>query len=665
LCWSAAEPPKRFSRQAHDPKKLRFYEYPDIQAAAALPQLTLMLDPEAENYREVYNASWQVANALRGERLAVVILPADMQSALKFFKVKVGDLPTAMVVNWTNGLGERPYQLFLHSQGAAPPLAKTPLLEFSQHFLQGEVPQWRRSAPVVSDWELALDDGKDVLVMFFAPWCGFSKRMSPRVDELARHFRYARQLSILKIDDTQNDVDHPVLKQMKGYPFLAFFPAGKKNDAVPVRVNGRLLGDSEAWLKEAAQRLRALATVELLETAPSTEPEEEASGLLTDAEETGRSAMPATAWKEVVIDGKVKFKVPAHLELIKKVGSGAYGTVASFQDPKSGTKLAVKKITDAFHDLVDGKRILREVKLLRSFRHDNIISILDMYPPDHPDFDDIYIVTDLMETDLHRVIYSKQVLNDEHHQYFSYQILRGLLYLHSANVVHRDLKPANILVNKNCDLKICDFGLARGLGNDEDDPTLTDYVVTRWYRAPEVVLLASEYTKSIDVWSVGCILCELIGRKPIFTGKDHLDQIKKILAVVGMPSEEDLTWLPPRSPARNFIKKVPPCTKQSWKSVYPKATEAGIYAIERMLTFNPTKRATIPECLILPYYETLHMPDDEPVAETPVDWAFDKFTPTKRLLQNYIYAECWKFHPEIQQRDAKLLDSRGISELLR
>ncbi|CAE7242216.1 PDIL1-4 [Symbiodinium sp. CCMP2456] len=321
LCWSAAEPPKRFSRQAHDPKKLRFYEYPDIQAAAALPQLTLMLDPEAENYREVYNASWQVANALRGERLAVVILPADMQSALKFFKVKVGDLPTApasvlgsarcklampkqaMVVNWTNGLGERPYQLFLHSQGAAPPLAKAPLLEFSQRFLRGEVPQWQRSAPVVSDPrqhnaqagaleivasqfdELALDDGKDVLVMFFAPWCGFSKRMSPRVDELARHFRYARQLSILKIDDTQNDVDHPVLKQMKGYPFLAFFPAGKKNDAVPVRVNGRLLGDSEAWLKEAAQRLRALATVELLETAPSTEPEEEASGLLTDAEE--------------------------------------------------------------------------------------------------------------------------------------------------------------------------------------------------------------------------------------------------------------------------------------------------------------------------------------------------------------------------------------------
>mmetsp|Transcript_35733 Transcript_35733/g.114443 ORF Transcript_35733/g.114443 Transcript_35733/m.114443 type:complete len:375 (-) Transcript_35733:225-1349(-) len=369
-------------------------------------------------------------------------------------------------------------------------------------------------------------------------------------------------------------------------------------------------------------------------------------------------------WKELVIDGKVKFKVPAHLELIKKVGSGAYGTVCSFSDPKTGTKLAVKKITDAFHDLIDGKRILREVKLLRSFRHDNIIQILDMYPPDSPDFDDIYIVTDLMETDLHRVIYSKQVLNDEHHQYFSYQILRGLLYLHSCNVVHRDLKPSNILVNKNCDLKICDFGLARGFGGDEDDPTLTDYVVTRWYRAPEVVLLASEYTKSIDVWSVGCIHCELIGRKPIFTGKDHLDQIKKILMVIGTPTEEDLHWLPPRSPARNFIKKVPVCSKQPWATIYPKATKNGIDAIERMLTFDPTRRANVEEAIKLPYFETLHMPDDEPLAEKTVDWAFDKFTPTKRLLQNYVYVECASFHPEIAVRDVKLLPSRGIDTLL-
>jgi mitogen-activated protein kinase 1/3 len=375
--------------------------------------------------------------------------------------------------------------------------------------------------------------------------------------------------------------------------------------------------------------------------------------------------MSKIEWKEHLIDGKVKFKIPAKYDLIKKVGSGAYGTVASFQDKSDkNTKIAVKKITDAFHDLIDGKRILREVKLLRSFSHDNIICILDMYPPDHPDFDDIYIVTDLMETDLHRVIYSKQVLNEEHHQYFSYQILRGLKYLHSANVVHRDLKPSNILVNKNCDLKICDFGLARGFAKEEDDPTLTDYVVTRWYRAPEVVLLASEYTKSIDVWSVGCILCELIGRKPIFTGKDHLDQIKKILGVIGTPSEEAMDWLPPKSPARAFIKKIPVATKQAWQKLYPKASASAVEAIEAMLTFSPVVRKDVEGCLNMPYYSQLHMPDDEPVSEKPIDWAFDKFQPTKRLLQNYIYAECAQFHPDIIKRDEKLLDSRGITQLV-
>merc|ERR1719453_2790101 len=189
-----------------------------------------------------------------------------------------------------------------------------------------------------------------------------------------------------------------------------------------------------------------------------------------------------------MVDGKVPYDVPERMEFIRKVGSGAYGTVASFKDSETGESYAVKKVSNAFDDLVDAKRILREIKLLRQLKHDNIICILDMYPPAGVDFEDIYIVTDLMETDLHRVIYSKQQLTDEHFQYFVYQTLRGLKYLHSANVVHRDLKPSNILVNKNCDLKICDFGLARGFSSGEDDPTLTDYVVTRWYRAPEVVL---------------------------------------------------------------------------------------------------------------------------------------------------------------------------------
>ena len=126
-----------------------------------------------------------------------------------------------------------------------------------------------------------------------------------------------------------------------------------------------------------------------------------------------------------------------------------------------------------------------------------------------------------METDMHRVIYSRQDLTDDHCQYFMYQLLRGCLYIHSSNIIHRDLKPSNLLLNKNCDLKICDFGLARGY--EETTTTLTECVVTRWYRAPEVILNASHYTNALDVWSIGCIFAELLGRAPLFPGDDYLD----------------------------------------------------------------------------------------------------------------------------------------------
>ena len=138
--------------------------------------------------------------------------------------------------------------------------------------------------------------------------------------------------------------------------------------------------------------------------------------------------------------------------------------------------------------------------MLRHFNHENIISITDILRPKSLDtFEDVYIVTDLMETDLHRIIYSRQQLTDEHCQYFVHQMLKALKYIHSAGVIHRDLKPSNLLLNSNCDLKICDFGLARGL-NVEDPNNLTEYVVTRWYRAPEIMLSCKEYTYAIDVW---------------------------------------------------------------------------------------------------------------------------------------------------------------------
>jgi mitogen-activated protein kinase 1/3 len=133
-------------------------------------------------------------------------------------------------------------------------------------------------------------------------------------------------------------------------------------------------------------------------------------------------------------------------------------------------KVAIKKVPNAFEDLIDAKRILREIKLLKFFNHENIVSLLDIpKPPGKTGYEDIYFITDLMGTDLHRVIYSKQELTDEYIQFFLYQIVRGVLYMHSANVVHRDLKPSNILSNADCHIKICDLGLGRGNVPDTTD----------------------------------------------------------------------------------------------------------------------------------------------------------------------------------------------------
>ena len=233
--------------------------------------------------------------------------------------------------------------------------------------------------------------------------------------------------------------------------------------------------------------------------------------------------------------GNQTFTVDTKYSLIRVIGSGAYGVVISSLDSSTQTKVAIKMVPRAFHDEVDAKRILREIKLLKHFRHENIVGITDMMPPlarNVEDFHDVYICNELMETDLHRIIYSKQPLTIDHAQYFLYQILRALKYIHSANVLHRDLKPSNLLVNSNCDLKVCDFGLARGVLSDEEMAgkprnalLLTEYVVTRWYRAPEIMLACHEYAKPVDVWSVGCIFAELLGRKPYFPGDDYIDQV--------------------------------------------------------------------------------------------------------------------------------------------
>ncbi|CAK9068384.1 Mitogen-activated protein kinase 13 (AtMPK13) (MAP kinase 13), partial [Durusdinium trenchii] len=242
------------------------------------------------------------------------------------------------------------------------------------------------------------------------------------------------------------------------------------------------------------------------------------------------------------------FELPSHLTAIQKLGSGAYGEVYLCEDSRNGSQVAVKWIRNFTQDPLCGKRILREIRLLAALRHENLLRLLDLPAVPDPDFDDVYIVMPYLHLDLHRVIYSKMKLSESHCQAFVCQILRGLKYLHSAGVAHRDLKPSNILVNKDCALRIADFGLARGRSNSDEE--LTDYVVTRWYRAPELMLLPCGYFEAVDLWSVGCIHFELMAREVLFPGKDHLDMLKRIAATLGFSMENDLGWVPEKDMAQ-------------------------------------------------------------------------------------------------------------------
>ena len=266
------------------------------------------------------------------------------------------------------------------------------------------------------------------------------------------------------------------------------------------------------------------------------------------------------------------FEVQARYAPIKPIGKGAYGVVCSARDVDTDARVAIKKIGNAFDNAVDAKRTLREIKLLRHLEHENVIRIADVVSPASlPNFRDVYVMYELMDTDLHQIIRSQQALSDDHCQYFVYQLLRGLKYVHSAGVLHRDLKPSNLLLNANCDLKICDFGLARA--NAETDAFMTEYVVTRWYRAPELLLSCAEYTTAIDVWSVGCIFAELLGRKPLFPGKDYVHQMNLIARVIGSPTEEELHFVT-SDKARRYIRSLPHSDRVDFRAVYPTQIQA-------------------------------------------------------------------------------------------
>ncbi|MES1910809.1 MAG: hypothetical protein MHM6MM_003339 [Cercozoa sp. M6MM] len=400
--------------------------------------------------------------------------------------------------------------------------------------------------------------------------------------------------------------------------------------------------------------------------------------------------------------GKYRFK--------RYLGHGSYGHVAEAVRISDGMRVAIKKVPNVFLNEVDAKRLLREMRILRLMRdHECIVSMLDLLPPaDLATFNTLFMVFEFVDTDLSKLITSAQFFGNLHVQYMLYQMLLGLKYMHSSGIVHRDMKPANILVNENCTVKICDFGLSRGLNSspsasqssqqleeqriieqlqvhreqqeedheEESMPSLqrqlTKHVVTRWYRAPEVIVLDKNYDTAVDMWSVGCILGELLAmqqtclpdpalREPLFPGgacfplsqdpdasSSRRDQLDVIFDILGTPSDDEISFLGVK--ARSYIRRKRPRPRRPWSEVYPACDERAYDLLEKLLTFDPRRRIDVDGALVHPYLADVRDPEMEQIHE-PIPFEFEDRNIPIEELRDLIVQEICVYNPHVYAKN--------------
>lgn len=337
------------------------------------------------------------------------------------------------------------------------------------------------------------------------------------------------------------------------------------------------------------------------------------------------------------------WEVPERYLNLNPVGSGAFGQVCSATDTEikssdgGEVRVAIKKLARPFQSAIHAKRTYRELKMLKHMKHENIIELLDCFTPSLTveDFSDVYFVSPLMDLDLNNIV-KIQKLTDDQVKFIVYQIMRGLKYIHSAGIIHRDLKPSNMAVNEDCDLKILDFGLAR-----PTDSEMTGYVATRWYRAPEIMLNWMHYKQTVDIWSVGCIMAEMLTGRALFPGDDQIDQITKILNLCGTPTNDTLNKITSEE-AILYIKSLPKMDKKNFQEVFPEANPLAIDLMEKMLEVDADKRINAEQTLSHPYLAEYADPTDEPRSKQ-YDQTFEDYDLSVQEWKDKVWNEILNF----------------------